>query len=179
MDLRLFPVEVLDETSREIQRQLSWLHDDICALPVRSFVFPGVGNISILQEPSVMNGRVWDAAVVLSFYLCGLDVDLCGKSVIELGAGTGLAGIVAARKGASVTLTELSEALPLIELNMARNDVQASALELVWTPTFERPASLESADFVCCFAYCFIIPGFHTFVCLLLRVRCLFSDHSK
>ncbi|KAM5265880.1 protein N-lysine methyltransferase METTL21A isoform 2-T5 [Hipposideros larvatus] len=42
---------------------------------------------------------VWDAAVVLSMYLEMGAVELRGCSVVELGAGTGLVGIVAALLG--------------------------------------------------------------------------------
>uniref|UniRef100_A0A2K5HC24 Protein N-lysine methyltransferase METTL21A n=1 Tax=Colobus angolensis palliatus TaxID=336983 RepID=A0A2K5HC24_COLAP len=39
---------------------------------------------------------VWDAAIVLSTYLEMGAVELRGRSAVELGAGTGLVGIVAA-----------------------------------------------------------------------------------
>ncbi|XP_035296893.1 protein N-lysine methyltransferase METTL21A isoform X2 [Cricetulus griseus] len=42
---------------------------------------------------------VWDAAIVLSTYLEMGAVELRGCSVVELGAGTGLVGIVAALLG--------------------------------------------------------------------------------
>ncbi|XP_045708782.1 protein N-lysine methyltransferase METTL21A isoform X4 [Phyllostomus hastatus] len=42
---------------------------------------------------------VWDAAVVLSTYLETGAVELRGRSAVELGAGTGLVGIVAALLG--------------------------------------------------------------------------------
>jgi predicted nicotinamide N-methyase len=52
-------------------------------------------------------GRLWDAAVLLAQHLAervGQD-SLRGKTVVELGAGVGLPGIVAAVQGAHVTLT--------------------------------------------------------------------------
>ncbi|XP_037600984.1 protein N-lysine methyltransferase METTL21A isoform X3 [Cebus imitator] len=42
---------------------------------------------------------VWDAAIVLSTYLEMGAVELRGRSAVELGAGTGLVGIVAALLG--------------------------------------------------------------------------------
>ena len=46
---------------------------------------------------------VWDAALVLSKYFETKDFDfgnqLCGKNIIEIGAGTGVVGIMAATFG--------------------------------------------------------------------------------
>eukprot|EP00074_Homo_sapiens_P084180 XP_016858934.1 protein N-lysine methyltransferase METTL21A isoform X9 [Homo sapiens] len=45
---------------------------------------------------------VWDAAIVLSTYLEMGAVELRGRSAVELGAGTGLVGIVAALLGGGI-----------------------------------------------------------------------------
>ncbi|KAM9820705.1 protein N-lysine methyltransferase METTL21A [Neosynchiropus ocellatus] len=80
---------------------------------------------------------VWDAAVVLCVYLeMGL-VELRGKKAIELGAGTGLVGIVAALLGARVTITDRKQALDLLALNVKANvptHLERSAVvsELSW-----------------------------------------------
>lgn len=41
--------------------------------------------------------------------------------VVELGAGTGLVGMLLARLGASVVLTDLKEMLPLLQDNVDAN----------------------------------------------------------
>ncbi|XP_023689125.1 EEF1A lysine methyltransferase 3 [Paramormyrops kingsleyae] len=64
---------------------------------------------------------VWDAALCLCRYLEEKMLDLKGKRVIELGAGTGIVGILAARLGASVTLTDLPHAIPQLESNVSTN----------------------------------------------------------
>uniref|UniRef100_A0A3Q0TAT7 EEF1A lysine methyltransferase 3 n=1 Tax=Amphilophus citrinellus TaxID=61819 RepID=A0A3Q0TAT7_AMPCI len=64
---------------------------------------------------------VWEAALHLCRYLEDQSVELRGKRLIELGAGTGVVGIVAARLGAEVTLTDLPLALPQLEANVSAN----------------------------------------------------------
>lgn len=64
---------------------------------------------------------VWDGAIVLAKYL-ELNVDLVrGRGCVELGAGTGVVGVVAAALGAHVTLTDMEEVLPLTRINVDLN----------------------------------------------------------
>ncbi|XP_042598660.1 protein-lysine methyltransferase METTL21D [Cyprinus carpio] len=72
---------------------------------------------------------VWDAAIVLSKYLeteqfCSVQSGVStwsSKNIIELGAGTGLVGLVAATLGANVTVTDLEDLQPLLQLNIKKN----------------------------------------------------------
>ncbi|XP_078465087.1 protein N-lysine methyltransferase METTL21A isoform X2 [Lampetra planeri] len=65
---------------------------------------------------------VWDAAVVLATYLELGAVEVKGKRVLELGAGTGLVGIVAALLGASsVSITDRAPVLGFIQENVDAN----------------------------------------------------------
>ncbi|XP_029989341.1 EEF1A lysine methyltransferase 3 [Sphaeramia orbicularis] len=64
---------------------------------------------------------VWEAALFLCSYLEEQSVELRGKRIIELGSGTGLVGIMAARLGATVTLTDLPVALPQLQANVSAN----------------------------------------------------------
>lgn len=80
-------------------------------------------------------GAVWDAAVVLAQYVHSLGDALRGAAVVELGAGAGLPGLVAARHGADVVLTDRTRALPLLRRNAAANGLTSvSVLELEWGP---------------------------------------------
>ncbi|XP_031708119.1 protein N-lysine methyltransferase METTL21A [Anarhichas minor] len=86
---------------------------------------------------------VWDAAVVMCMYLEMGKLELKGKGVIELGAGTGLVGIVAALMGAKVTITDREPALDFLSANVKANlptDSQGSVVvsELSWGEGLER-----------------------------------------
>ncbi|KAM4710785.1 protein N-lysine methyltransferase METTL21A [Anableps anableps] len=86
---------------------------------------------------------VWDAAVVMCMYLELGAVELKGKRVIELGAGTGLVGIVAALLGAQVTITDREPALELLSANVQANLPPQSrgsvvVSELTWGQGLER-----------------------------------------
>lgn len=86
---------------------------------------------------------VWDAAVVMCMYLELGKVELNGKLAIELGAGTGLVGIVAALLGAEVTITDREPALDFLSANVKANlptDRQRSVVvsELTWGKGLER-----------------------------------------
>ncbi|XP_059209553.1 protein-lysine methyltransferase METTL21D [Centropristis striata] len=72
---------------------------------------------------------VWDAAIVLAKYLetkqfydpsSGVNV-WAGRSVVELGAGTGVVGLMAATLGAVVTVTDLEDLQTLLKLNIQEN----------------------------------------------------------
>mmetsp|Transcript_126047 Transcript_126047/g.368322 ORF Transcript_126047/g.368322 Transcript_126047/m.368322 type:complete len:313 (-) Transcript_126047:392-1330(-) len=66
---------------------------------------------------------LWDASVRLARYVVQLGrCKLAGKHVIELGCGTGLAGLAAGMQGAHVTLTDLQEVLSqTTEANLEAN----------------------------------------------------------
>uniref|UniRef100_A0A3P9IK45 Protein N-lysine methyltransferase METTL21A n=1 Tax=Oryzias latipes TaxID=8090 RepID=A0A3P9IK45_ORYLA len=86
---------------------------------------------------------VWDAAVVMCVYLELGKLELKGKRVIELGAGTGLVSIVAALLGAHVTVTDRLPALDFLSANVKANlppDSHNAAVisELTWGEGLER-----------------------------------------
>ncbi|XP_051839638.1 protein N-lysine methyltransferase METTL21A isoform X1 [Antechinus flavipes] len=122
---------------------------------------------------------VWDAAIVLCTYLEMGALNLQGCSAVELGAGTGLVGIVAALLGAHVTITDRKIALDFLKSNVQANlpqDIQPKAVvkELTWGQNLGNFSSdkfdlILGAD---------IIYLEETFADLLQTLEHLCSDHS-
>lgn len=97
--------------------------------------------------PSFTASKVWPAAYAMVAYLEQLEQaegSVGGKSVLELGAGTGLVGLAAAMLGATrVVLTDLDENLGLLEHNAKQNGLSGNtqAAGLDWTA--DIPLSLQ------------------------------------
>lgn len=93
---------------------------------------------------------LWPASVSLARYLAGSALVQPGMRVLEIGCGLGVAGIVAARRGASVTLTDYSnEAVAAARRNAALNNVDVAASTYNWRDEPDaawRPELLIGAD---------------------------------
>lgn len=98
-------------------------------------------------------GNVWNAVIVFSKWLeknygGGRHQDLWkGKTIMELGSGTGMGGIVAAQimKGASqIVLTDQAQVLSIIEENVARNRDRIPELEKVSVREFEWGSDIKA-----------------------------------
>jgi len=90
---------------------------------------------------------VWDAAIALAKYIemekAQAKYNFQGKAVIELGAGTGIVGLVAAVKGAKVIITDLEQFVPLMQMNVTQNasklkDNRMQACALKWGDDLEN-----------------------------------------
>lgn len=108
-------------------------------LPARTLEFPGVDGSLTIEQGEVAAGStgaaVWSAGLFLASTIAG-EPELCrGKSVVEVGCGTGLCGILAARVGARrVVLTDsapsvLARAGRNVQLNRV---VGATTRPLLW-----------------------------------------------
>lgn len=87
---------------------------------------------------------LWPSSIALAHEIAGRSDDFRGRRVLELGAGTGLPGIVAASHGAAVVQTDRDElAFSLCRRNGRRNGCDAIVYRLAewasWTddPTYD------------------------------------------
>eukprot|EP00240_Pyramimonas_obovata_P013365 CAMPEP_0118944818 /NCGR_PEP_ID=MMETSP1169-20130426/41078_1 /TAXON_ID=36882 /ORGANISM="Pyramimonas obovata, Strain CCMP722" /LENGTH=232 /DNA_ID=CAMNT_0006890383 /DNA_START=391 /DNA_END=1085 /DNA_ORIENTATION=- len=88
-------------------------------------------------------GRLWDASALMAHHLAErVDGSLSDARVIEIGAGLGLPGIVAALQGAHVTLTDKERCVDLLWLNAEANGV-ADRVEVVAFEWGRKPRGLK------------------------------------
>ncbi|XP_067851839.1 EEF1A lysine methyltransferase 3-like [Heptranchias perlo] len=103
----------------------------------RNYQFCGQ-NLKISQSSDSQLGTssfIWDAGLALCQYFEEERIKFSGMKVIELGAGTGIVGILAVLLGGDVTITDQPNVLKQIEHNVAasiptscRNRVNVRAL---------------------------------------------------
>lgn len=102
-------------------------------LGARSWSFLHAGVIVTREQESEFFAReeilpygviLWPASIALGHEMLERGAALAGKRVLELGAGTGIPGIVAGSFGARVLQTDRHDvAVHLCKMNAARNDV--------------------------------------------------------
>ncbi|XP_022739553.1 methyltransferase-like protein 23 isoform X3 [Durio zibethinus] len=93
-------------------------------------------SISIIENMKEDYGLfVWPCSIVLAEYVWQRRLRFSGNSVVELGAGTCLPGLVAAKVGSNVTLTDdanRSEVLDNMEKVCDLNKLKCKVLGLTW-----------------------------------------------
>ncbi|KAM7014975.1 uncharacterized protein mettl21ca [Tautogolabrus adspersus] len=121
-------------------------------------IYHYVGQDIFIQESIDSFGAVmWPAALALCSFLDNHRelVNLQGKEVLELGAGTGLVTIVASLLGALVTATDLPDVLGNLQANVMRNTrgrcrhmPQVAALSWGYDLDRTHPTSVYRYDYV-------------------------------
>lgn len=85
------------------------------------------GDIRIRVKPGVFHPGFFFSTKVLLNYLKKLDLD--GRKFLEIGAGSGLVSLYAAKRGAIVTATDISEiAVANISENARRNSAEIAVI---------------------------------------------------
>lgn len=89
--------------------------------------------------------HIWPSALLLADYIWKHKYQFREQAVIELGAGVGLAGIVAALVGARVTLTDREDdesVLDNLRTNCTANGLTCPVLGLTWGQISRESESL-------------------------------------
>jgi predicted nicotinamide N-methyase len=163
-------MEVLEAPSIELQELLADLEYEPSVVPI-----PGIEphlSVRVLDEiplelltllrdykAEISGRRVWPGSVVLALAISRPDfpVLFSGKSVLELGAGSGLVGLVAARLGAERVVisdgdqTSVDLAVENLEDNGYASTESISATRLLWgegehAEAFKANARLSPTD---------------------------------
>ena len=89
-----------------------------------------------IAENLTQQGRIWLSSALLSHYIANHKEVVQNKTVVELGCGCGLPGIVASKCGAkSVYLTDFESARDLVNQNIQLNQPLSTPIQfqpLVW-----------------------------------------------
>ncbi|KAF8351197.1 putative methyltransferase-domain-containing protein [Amanita rubescens] len=111
-------------------------------------------SISLFMDASPgCGGIAWPAGQILSNYIVKRGL-LQGKTILELGSGTGLVGLVAGKLGAKVWITDQAPLLGIMRKNVKMNHLEScvTVAELNWgvdpPPDIPRPDVILAADCV-------------------------------
>ncbi|KAF7211687.1 uncharacterized protein [Nothobranchius furzeri] len=144
------------EVTEQRPVQQSWVPRIICRASKDIYHYAGE-DIVIYESIDSYGGMMWPAALALCSFLEDNrnTVNLQGKEVLELGAGTGLVTVVASLLGASVTATDLPEILGNLRANVMRNTrgrcrhtPQVAALSWGYDLENTYPPSIYRYDYV-------------------------------
>ncbi|XP_041797973.1 protein-lysine methyltransferase METTL21C-like [Chelmon rostratus] len=148
--------DITGQTPVEQDRAPAWVPNVYCSLGKDIYHYAGQ-DIVIYESIDSFGAVMWPAALALCSFLDNnrQRVNLQGKEVLELGAGTGLVTIVASLLGASVTATDLPEVLSNLRANVMRNTRgrcrhTPQVAVLSWGYDLERsyPTSVYHYDYV-------------------------------
>ncbi|XP_078419418.1 EEF1A lysine methyltransferase 3-like [Cetorhinus maximus] len=98
-------------------------HSSTCYIRQNNFEFCGykLKIARILGADLGVSAYVWDSGIALCRYFEKEKINFTGRKVIELGAGTGIVGILAALLGGNVTITDKPNCLMQIRNNVYIN----------------------------------------------------------
>ncbi|KAI9591718.1 putative methyltransferase-domain-containing protein [Syncephalis fuscata] len=105
--------------------------DDNNETPLSSESYNDANNEIQIQITEKMDPSfhcyVWPSALMLAEYIWYYRRQFKDVTVIELGAGTGLPGLLAAKLGSHVYLTDLPEAMPYLQEHIEENGLTVAA----------------------------------------------------
>ncbi|TRM68414.1 putative methyltransferase-domain-containing protein [Schizophyllum amplum] len=128
--------------------------------PAHGATTPITVHLKVDASPGC-GGMHWPAGQTLGNYLAWRGTDaIVGRTVLELGAGTGLVGFVAGALGADVVITDQAMLLPLMRENVALNGLKdrVRVAELNWGEPL--PPELRKMDVVLAADCVYFEPAF-------------------
>ncbi len=148
------PVARVSTSSLQTSAGEILLHEYRLALGERTWSFLHTGAVLTLAEEQRFlkeehdqlpyGVMLWPASIALAHDLLARADELAGKRVLELGAGTGVPGLVAASLGARVLQTDRNDvALHVCAMNAERNRVVGVERRLVDWESFESDSSYD------------------------------------
>jgi predicted nicotinamide N-methyase len=139
-----WPLTQLDQQVGAESFQLWYVHEVDQLL--NDLLAKGDDHPDVKDERLPYWADIWASAIGLSEFILENKAYLKGKKVLEIGCGIGLPGIVAARCGASVYMTDyLEDALQLAQLNWFSNTNEQGHFELM---DWREPQAHLKADIV-------------------------------
>lgn len=114
--------------------------------------------------------RTWEAALALGdYFISTTAVDLKNQRVLELGAGTGFAGMVTASLGAHTVLTDGDPAVvERLNKTISFNNLTADVQELYWGP--DAAVDNFANSLVIAADVLYDVDIFPAFICILKRL---------
>ncbi|KAJ7283494.1 putative methyltransferase-domain-containing protein [Mycena rebaudengoi] len=150
-----------------VPRQQPSIHGEMLELSFNEI------SVNLILDPSPGCGGVaWRAGEVLAQYLVTQPNSLLDKTVLELGAGTGLVGLVAGMLGGNVCLTDQAPMLSIMRKNVAINQLstRCTVAELNWGETI--PANISRPELILAADCVYFEPAFP----LLVQTLCDLAD---
>ncbi len=145
MDFSFYKTEILEVILEDIAFKMLQIKnvDEL----FEHLIAKGLHHEDVKDERIPYWAELWPSAIGMSQYLIQKQVIQAGKSVIELGCGLGLPGIVAGKLGATVTFTDyLEDALVFARQNWQLNHPRQAAqfVKMDW----REPNPALAADIV-------------------------------
>lgn len=85
------------------------------------------------KSEEISGQRVWTGSLMLCAYLLQHKAEVAGRNILELGSGSGIAGIVAQKLGAKVCYTDADpKSLELLQTNVTSNGCDGPVRYLNW-----------------------------------------------
>lgn len=146
------------EDEDEIEYEAEYFSIADWQIAIQSISFLPISQLLQLEtkEQEISGQRVWTGSLMLCAYMLQHKQQVEGRSVLELGSGSGIAGIVAQKLGAKVCYTDADpKSLELLQTNVTSNGCEGLVRYLNWfedtaeavvQEAFSEPPLLIAAD---------------------------------